>query len=163
MKQAIFYLLGIVGKILFFLFTIIVVIQVLTANLAFVLSIYHDRLKDALIAMSISYVLASILTYCLYYIDKNAARKGNRRIPEVRLHQLELIGGWFGAFLGQKQLRHKSIKSSYQMVYWLIVFFHLSLFLLFLPAIFPQFAYKKYVVILNFFLLFIAISAIGKR
>jgi uncharacterized membrane protein YsdA (DUF1294 family) len=34
---------------------------------------------------------------------------------------LELLGGWPGAFLAQRWLRHKCSKGSYQAVFWLIV------------------------------------------
>ena len=34
----------------------------------------------------------------------------------------ELLGGWPAAFLAQRRLRHKCSKSSYQFVFWLIVF-----------------------------------------
>ena len=39
----------------------------------------------------------------------------------VNLHLLELLGGWPGAFLAQRRLRHKCSKGSYQFVFWLIV------------------------------------------
>jgi hypothetical protein len=42
-------------------------------------------------------------------------------VPEARLHLLELLGGWPGAFLAQRRLRHKCSKHSYQVVFWLIV------------------------------------------
>jgi len=37
------------------------------------------------------------------------------------LHLLELLGGWPGAFLAQRRLRHKCSKRRYQFVFWLIV------------------------------------------
>jgi uncharacterized membrane protein YsdA (DUF1294 family) len=37
------------------------------------------------------------------------------------LHFLELLGGWPGAYLGQRIFRHKTSKISYQFVFWLIV------------------------------------------
>lgn len=42
-------------------------------------------------------------------------------MPEARLHFMELIGGWPGAFLAQRRLRHKCSKVSYQVVFWMIV------------------------------------------
>jgi len=44
-----------------------------------------------------------------------------RRLCEGRLHLLELLGGWPGALLAQRRLRHKCSKGSYQFVFWLIV------------------------------------------
>lgn len=63
----------------------------------------------------------SLLTFAVYAFDKRRAVKEGERTPETMLHLLELIGGWPGAFLGQRLLRHKSAKISYQFVFWLIV------------------------------------------
>ena len=70
------------------------------------------------------FALASAITYGLYAWDKKRAQKGEWRIPENVLHFWELIGGWPGAFLGQRRLRHKSAKFSYLFTFWLIVVFH---------------------------------------
>lgn len=164
MRQAIIYLLRIIGKLLFLLFSANAILGFVVADIIFIFCIYKNQFDLAFAAMCASYCWASILTFCFYYIDKRAARKGNWRISEKRLHSLELMGGWIGALIAQKTLRHKSKKASYQLVYWLIVFFHLSLFLLFLPAIFPDLMVQKYhVVILNVFLFFIALGANDKQ
>jgi uncharacterized membrane protein YsdA (DUF1294 family) len=62
------------------------------------------------------------ITYLAYGWDKQQAREKQWRMPEARLHFMELIGGWPGAFLAQRRLRHKCSKVSYQVVFWLIVF-----------------------------------------
>ncbi len=41
-----------------------------------------------------------------------------------RLHLLELLGGWPGAFLAQQVFRHKTRKLSFQLVFWGIVLLH---------------------------------------
>lgn len=63
----------------------------------------------------------SAITYGLYAVDKNRAVSGAWRVPESSLHLAELLGGWPGAFLAQRRLRHKCSKVSYQVVYWFIV------------------------------------------
>lgn len=63
----------------------------------------------------------SALTFALYAWDKRRARKGGRRTTERALQLMALLGGWPGAFLSQRLLRHKSSKLSFQIVYWLIV------------------------------------------
>jgi len=69
-----------------------------------------------------AYVLVlGALTYWAYVVDKRRATEREWRVPEARLHLLELLGGWPGAFLAQRRLRHKCSKGSYQVVYWLIV------------------------------------------
>lgn len=75
------------------------------------------------------YPLMSLITFLLYYHDKSSAKQGERRIPEKTLHLFELAGGWLGAFIAQKTLRHKCIKKSYQSVFWFIVGIHLIFWL----------------------------------
>lgn len=68
--------------------------------------------------------LLSLITYRLYQHDKMQAQSGGWRVPESTLHFAELCGGWPGAFLAQRRLRHKCSKGSYQIVFWLIVLAH---------------------------------------
>lgn len=71
------------------------------------------------------YALAvSALTYAVYGWDKRRALEGEWRVAEARLHLLESLGGWPGAFLAQRRLRHKCSKLSFQFVFWLIVLAH---------------------------------------
>ena len=66
-------------------------------------------------------LVVSAITYWTYARDKRRAQEGEWRISEVRLHLWELLGGWPGAWIAQRRLRHKSSKASYQFVFWLIV------------------------------------------
>jgi len=69
-----------------------------------------------------AYVLVmGALAYGAYALDKRRARAKEWRVSEAGLHLLELLGGWPGAFLAQRRLRHKCSKGSYQVVFWLIV------------------------------------------
>jgi uncharacterized membrane protein YsdA (DUF1294 family) len=76
--------------------------------------------------VSIAYGLMSLITFAVYYLDKRAARLGRPRTPEATLHVLELLGGWPGAFLAQRLIRHKNAKVGYQVVFWLIVAAHVA-------------------------------------
>jgi len=69
-------------------------------------------------------LVLSGLTYWTYVRDKRRAQEGEWRTPEARLHALELLGGWPGALMAQRRLRHKCSKGSYQFVFWLIVLAH---------------------------------------
>lgn len=69
-------------------------------------------------------VAASVTSYLLSSQDKRLAETGGWRISEMRLHVLELIGGWPGAFIAQKRFRHKCNKGAYQFVFWIIVIGH---------------------------------------
>lgn len=74
------------------------------------------------------YVLASLLTFVVYAIDKSAAQNGRWRIPEVHLHFLAMVGGWPGALLAQQFLRHKSTKAAFRSVFWITVVFNMIAF-----------------------------------
>jgi len=66
-------------------------------------------------------MVISALTYWVYARDKLRAENGEWRVPEARLHLLDLLGGWPGGFLAQRRLRHKCSKGSFQFVFWMIV------------------------------------------
>jgi uncharacterized membrane protein YsdA (DUF1294 family) len=66
----------------------------------------------------------SVIAFFAYRSDKRRAEAGEWRIPEFTLHLAGLIGGWPGAFLAQRQFRHKTSKTSFQVVFWVIVLVH---------------------------------------
>ncbi|NMY14386.1 DUF1294 domain-containing protein [Pseudomonas sp. WS 5019] len=70
------------------------------------------------------YLLASLLSFLQYWLDKRSAQSGGRRTAENTLHLVELAGGWPGALIAQQTFRHKTRKASYQAVFWLIVAVH---------------------------------------
>jgi len=65
--------------------------------------------------------MASLLTFGLYVKDKSAAQTGKWRTSKTTLHLFSLVGGWPGAAIAQSQLRHKSKKVSFRVVYWFTV------------------------------------------
>jgi len=65
--------------------------------------------------------LMSIISWRAYSNDKRRALAGAWRIPETRLHLIDILGGWPGAFLVQRHLRHKTVKASFQFTFWFIV------------------------------------------
>jgi uncharacterized membrane protein YsdA (DUF1294 family)/cold shock CspA family protein len=77
------------------------------------------------LAFSFGYFgMVSLFGYLVYAADKNRARRSEWRVPEQVLHLVELMGGWPGAFVAQRRLRHKCSKVSYQIVFWVIVLAH---------------------------------------
>ena len=68
--------------------------------------------------------LMSLVTFVTFGWDKRAAIKKRRRVPERRLHQLELAGGWPGALAGMRVFRHKRAKAAYTRITWGIVALH---------------------------------------
>jgi uncharacterized membrane protein YsdA (DUF1294 family) len=56
----------------------------------------------------------NILTFCVFWLDKAAARGGKWRIAENKLLSLALVGGSLGAFAAQRLLRHKTRKEPFR-------------------------------------------------
>jgi uncharacterized membrane protein YsdA (DUF1294 family)/cold shock CspA family protein len=72
--------------------------------------------------IAIAYWALSGLSFLLYFGDKSAAgRHRARRTPENTLHLVDLLGGWPGALLAQHAYRHKTVKASFQAVFWITV------------------------------------------
>ena len=70
----------------------------------------------------ISYLIAiNTTTFVLYGYDKLISSGEKLRIPELNLQALALFGGSPAALMAQKFFRHKTIKGSFQIVYWIIV------------------------------------------
>jgi uncharacterized membrane protein YsdA (DUF1294 family)/cold shock CspA family protein len=69
-------------------------------------------------------IVLSLITYLVYVWDKHKARTDGWRTAESTLHLLALIGGWPGAYLAQRWLRHKTAKVSFLIVFWIIVAAH---------------------------------------
>lgn len=63
------------------------------------------------------YLALSLVTFVLYTLDKSAAQRGRWRTSESTLQLLGLAGGWPGALIAQKLLRHKSKKASFRRVF----------------------------------------------
>ncbi|MCL2336554.1 MAG: DUF1294 domain-containing protein [Firmicutes bacterium] len=53
--------------------------------------------------------LINILAFCIFGLDKQLARYGQRRIAEIHLFLLALVGGSVGALLGMYFFRHKTL------------------------------------------------------
>jgi len=91
----------------------------------FISAIYHPLFGMNFLFVE-AYIVLNLITFLMYWIDKYAAIKKRWRIPEKTLHGLELLGGWFGGFVAQQVLRHKTIKPSYQSLFWSIVALHVG-------------------------------------
>lgn len=67
------------------------------------------------------YFIASPIAFLLYAFDKSAALNKRWRTSENTLHFCALLGGWPGALIAQKMMRHKSSKQSFQTAFWMTV------------------------------------------
>ena len=72
-------------------------------------------------------VAINLTTFVLYAYDKRVAGGHRLRVPESVLHTLALLGGTVAAWLGQKLLRHKTIKASFRRVGVTIIALQLAL------------------------------------
>lgn len=63
-------------------------------------------------------VIASIIAFAAYAVDKARASRSAWRIPEANLHLIALCGGWPGALTAQHLLRHKNRKPEFQVTFW---------------------------------------------
>lgn len=81
------------------------------------------------------YPAISLLAFIAYWRDKRAAQRQEWRTAESTLQLFALLGGWPGALLAQRCFRHKTSKTSFQVVFWINVLLHCSLLggLLFTP------------------------------
>ncbi len=71
--------------------------------------------------------LLSLVTFLVYWLDKDAAQFREWRIPERTLQWLSVLGGWPGALLAQGVLRHKTRKLRFQVWFWMAVVINLLL------------------------------------
>ena len=77
--------------------------------------------------LALWYLGWSLLALIVFGFDKRAARRNRRRVPERRLHLLELLGGFPGALLAIFLFHHKSSKPRFLLVTVLAVLGNLAL------------------------------------
>jgi len=99
------------------------VISAFITTFIFYILYFYQKLNPIL-----SYLIAiNITTFILYGYDKFISTGERLRVPEYNLHALAILGGSPASLSAQKFFRHKTIKSSFQMVYWIIVFIQIGL------------------------------------
>lgn len=67
------------------------------------------------------YMIISILSFVVYYLDKVAAENDERRTPEKTLHLIDVLGGWIGASFAHKFLNHKATKAEFRDVFYITI------------------------------------------
>jgi uncharacterized membrane protein YsdA (DUF1294 family) len=71
------------------------------------------RVTDIAIALA-ALLLANGTAFVLCWLDKRAAGRGERRVPERTLLAPVLLGGPLGLLAGMRVFRHKTQKRSFQ-------------------------------------------------
>ena len=79
-----------------------------------------------IVALAIGITVLSVIAASLYVIDKRRSRDHEERISERTLLFWSLIGGWPGAWLAGRILRHKTQKVSYRIKFTLCLLVHLG-------------------------------------
>ena len=75
--------------------------------------------------MFIHYLITSILTFAVFWLDKRAAVAGLQRVPEITLWVLCASGGLWGGWIAMFVFRHKIKKVSFCIVMGLISAMHI--------------------------------------
>mgnify|MGYP000914725328 CR=1 FL=1 len=83
-------------------------------------------MTTGLIALA-TYLVFNIFVFSIYWKDKRAARRVERRTPESTLLWLALIGGSLGAVTAQQMLRHKTRKEPFRSLLLAIVILNIGL------------------------------------
>lgn len=69
----------------------------------------------------------NVVTYLFFGIDKAKATKKKWRIPEKYLFLFTFLGGTIGAIVGMKQFHHKTQKSEFKNVIFIIVIVQIAI------------------------------------
>ncbi|MEG0205772.1 MAG: DUF1294 domain-containing protein [Citrobacter sp.] len=72
------------------------------------------------------FLLVNILTLAMYGVDKMAARRAWRRVPESTLLLFGVVGGWGGAIAAQQLFRHKTQKQPFKTYFIISVIVNVS-------------------------------------
>ena len=75
------------------------------------------------------YIIANVISFAAFGIDKWKARKNRWRIPERTLLLLGLFGG-IGQLAGMKVFRHKTHKWYFNLTAYLFIIIQIGLFIL---------------------------------
>lgn len=85
------------------------------------------------------YVLASLVAFLAYALDKSAAIQKRWRTSEGTLLLFGLACGWPGALLAQQFLRHKTAKTDFVAAFWLTVLLNVGGFVALHAGVLPRF------------------------
>jgi uncharacterized membrane protein YsdA (DUF1294 family) len=69
----------------------------------------------------------SLITFFLYGMDKDRAKRDDWRIPEAVLHWLAILGGFTGGWLGRAFFHHKTRKGFFTFILALGTLFHVGI------------------------------------
>lgn len=85
--------------------------------------------------LTLYFIIMSIITFLLMYIDKNRAIKGKWRIPEATLINLSILGGGIGTYMGMYIFRHKTRHPKFTIFISITIILNLFLYYILLKFI----------------------------
>lgn len=85
-----------------------------------------SALHPALVILVVVYGVMSVVSFVLYYSDKQRAEANRWRISEATLHGVDLAGGIIGGLIAQEMFRHKTAKQQFIGVTVLIALVHVA-------------------------------------
>lgn len=66
------------------------------------------------------------------YVDKRAAVRGRRRIPELSFYTIGMLLGAMGLLLASRAFRHKTQKQPFRTWMWVLLLWNVGVFYYFL-------------------------------
>lgn len=82
--------------------------------------VYHESVPLVLSVLS-------LISFVQYGYDKYVAVNKIYRVPELRLHFVDLLGGWPGGLLAQIFFRHKIRKRSFQGIFYCLAVLNVAI------------------------------------
>lgn len=79
------------------------------------------------LSIGIIFLYSSFFSMLFYGTDKQLAAGNFRRIPEANLLLWDLFWGWPGGLCARHLFRHKTVKISYRIFFWLVLLLNLCL------------------------------------
>ena len=76
-------------------------------------------------------IIINIITFFIYGFDKWKAKRRKRRISEISLLALAVIGGGIGAWIGMKVWHHKTLHKKFRYGVPVILMIQVALFILY--------------------------------
>lgn len=83
---------------------------------------------DKVIYALVYFICMNIISFIVFYFDKEKSENGKWRIQEKTLHTLSFLGGAIGSIIAMKVFHHKTKKTSFIVVTVLALIFNLFLY-----------------------------------
>lgn len=83
-----------------------------------------DKIKYILIY----FLLINLISFIMFYLDKEKAKKDKWRIEEKTLHTASFLGGVLGSITAMRLFHHKTKKKSFKAITLLALLFNVLIY-----------------------------------